>query len=55
MSNIKTSDSNMNLKPVELTPSELNSVAGGGSFLEYLMIINEVGQISSANVLTQRR
>jgi hypothetical protein len=29
MSNIKTSDPNMNLKPVELTPSELNSVVGG--------------------------
>jgi hypothetical protein len=29
MSNIKTSDPHTDLKPVELTPSELNSVAGG--------------------------
>jgi hypothetical protein len=40
MSNIKTSDTNMNFKPIELTPSELDSVVGGNpwaavaSFLE---------------------
>jgi hypothetical protein len=35
MSNIKTSDPNMNLKPVELTPSELESVAGGNLWAEF--------------------
>jgi hypothetical protein len=39
MSNIKTSDPNMNLKPVELTPSELNSVAGGGPVQDLINVL----------------
>jgi hypothetical protein len=58
MSSIKTSDPNMNLKPVELTPSELDSVTGGNTAEEKLsalfMLLNNSQQQMWGGGLTQK-
>jgi hypothetical protein len=51
MSNIKTSEPNMNLKPVELTSAELDSVAAGATIQE--LLFNMLG--GTPGYLTQRR
>jgi hypothetical protein len=44
MSNIKTSDPHTDLKPIELTPSQMDSVAAGGPAEDLINVLRRLAE-----------